>query len=335
MRALVLHGPGDYRVEDDWPDPEPQPGWARVRVRYAGVCGSDLPRFARTGSYRHPMILGHEFSGEVETPAPDSARSQQGDRVAVLPIIPCGACEGCRRWGPFHCRAYQFLGSRNDGGFAELALVPEANLLSLPEDLDLRLGALVEPLAVGLHTVRRARVRAGERAAVFGAGPIGLFAAAWLHVFGAQTTVIDPREDRRALARAVGFETVFAPDDEVLQEAGPFAHAIEAAGAAAALARAVDLVCDCAAITVIGRDPGDTVLAHETWERLLRKELTVRGCWGYDLREDTETLRGFLARAPIALEALITHEVPLDEAEETIDRMIDGTLAYGKVLIRL
>lgn len=170
MKALVLHGPGSYRVESAWPDPILVPGWALIRVRQAGICGSDLPRFAVTGSYHHPMILGHEFAGTVETPALGSARFRTGDCVAVLPIIPCKACEGCQTGDPFHCRNYQFLGSRNDGGFAEYCLVPEENLFRLPAGVDFRAGAFIEPIAVALHVVRRSGFQKGESALVFGRG---------------------------------------------------------------------------------------------------------------------------------------------------------------------
>ena len=155
MKALVLHGPGRFGVEPEWPDPQPRPGWARIRVARAGICGSDLPRFVATGSYHHPMILGHEFAGIVDEPAPDSERYRGGEPVAVLPLIPCGDCPGCDRNEPFHCERYQFLGSRNDGGFAQYCLVPEENLFPPPPGFDLRWGAFLEPLAVGLHVVRR------------------------------------------------------------------------------------------------------------------------------------------------------------------------------------
>ena len=143
MKALVLHGPNDFKVENDWPAPEAKEGWAVVKVAYAGVCGSDMPRFFKTGSYHHPMIIGHEFSGVVEVPAVGGS-VPKGTPVAVMPIIPCGVCSGCKKTGePFHCKQYQFIGSRNDGGFAQYCLVPESNLLRLDSADNLLQGAFI------------------------------------------------------------------------------------------------------------------------------------------------------------------------------------------------
>jgi threonine dehydrogenase-like Zn-dependent dehydrogenase len=207
MKALILHGPGEYRVHNDWPDPVVKPGWARVQVTYAGICGSDLPRFGSTGSYRHPMILGHEFCGIVETPAPDSETFQGGEPVAILPIMPCGQCEGCLVYGSFHCTQYGFLGSRDDGGFAEFCLVPESNLFRLPEGIDPRFGAFIEPFAVGLHVVRRSGFSGSGTALVYGAGAIGLIIAMWLRGLGASRVVVaDIREQSLQIARQVGFQ---------------------------------------------------------------------------------------------------------------------------------
>ena len=334
MKALVLYGPGSYRVEQAWPDPTPVAGWGLVRVHYAGICGSDLPRFAVTGSYHHPMILGHEFSGTVETPAAGSTRFRPGDRVAVLPIIPCGTCEGCRTGEPFHCSNYQFLGSRNDGGFAEYCLVPEQNMFRLPAGVDLRAGAFIEPIAVALHVVRRSGFQKGESALVFGAGAIGLLVASWLRVLGVSRVVIaDVRDESLELARAMGFSEVFNPLRS--EPSGPFDALFEAAGSGTALLSAVACARDKASVTVVGRDVKDTVFPHAVFEKLMRKELTLRGCWGYNLRGEEDFLSAALDRKDIMVTPMVTHEVSLDEAPKTIVAMIERKFFYCKVIMRV
>ena len=334
MKALVLHGPGHYGVEADWPTPEARPGWARVRVRYAGVCGSDLPRFAVTGSYRHPMILGHEFAGTVDTPAPGSDRFRPGDPVAVLPIIPCGDCPGCRAGEPFHCRNYQFLGSRNDGGFAEYCLVPEGNLFPLPPGLDLRVGALIEPIAVALHVVRRSGFTAGQSALVFGAGAIGLLVALWLRAFVAsRITVVDLRPESLELAARLGFAAAAgAPQPD-----GPAGYdaVFEAAGSGKALLAGIEQVRDKGAITVVGRDTSDTTLPLNSFERFMRKEASLHGCWGYNLNGEEGFLYEALERGAFPVEPLFTHEVTLEEAPGAIAAMIKKKFYYCKVLVRI
>lgn len=336
MRALVLHGPGSYKVEEDWPKPVTKPGWARIRVHYAGICGSDLPRFTRTGSYHHPMVLGHEFSGVVDSPAPGSTKFAVGDRVAILPIIPCGNCPGCRKNEPFHCDNYQFIGSRNDGGFAEYCLVPESNLFSLPNGIDISLGALIEPLLVGLHVVRRSGFTPGQSALVFGAGPIGLLTGLWLEVFGASRIVIaDIRTESIELASQIGFTETVNPLDEEFTSITGFDHTFEAAGANQALLDAIYRTRNKGTLTVIGRDIKDTAIPLKTFETMMRRELDIKGCWGYKIEDESHFLRQTMLRKQSQIERLITHRVTLDEAVDVIRLMSEGEMHYCKVLVRI
>jgi L-iditol 2-dehydrogenase len=332
MRALVLHAPGDFHVEPDWPTPEVRPGWARVCVAYAGICGSDLPRFMSTGSYSHPAVLGHEFAGLVDAPAPGSERFRGGEPVAVLPIIPCGECEGCRRYGPFHCTRYNFIGSRCNGGFAEYCLAPEENLLPLPAAAPLLHGAFAEPLAVALHAVRRAGFDGGS-ALVFGAGPIGLLVASWLRVLGASRVVVaDVRPESLDIARRAGLQAVNARLPE-LDALSPMDLCVEAAGAGAALLAAIERTRRRGAILVVGRDPADTTIPLRSFERLMRREITLQGCWGYDLSGEQELLLTALGEGRFPLEVLVTHRISLDEAPEMIRAMAERQVYTCKVMI--
>jgi L-iditol 2-dehydrogenase len=354
MRALVLHGPGDYRVEPDWTDPRPALGWVLVKVAYAGICGSDLPRFTTTGSYRHPIILGHEFSGTVEAvptesgeiPGADSALGAipvsrtattvaQGARVAVLPLIGCGTCPSCLAGEPFHCVNYRFLGSRDDGGFAELCLVPEANLLPLPDGMDLRAGALVEPVAVALHAMRRSGFVPGETAMVYGAGPIGLMLALWLRAQGASRVALaDPRKDSLELARRLGFTELLDPGSGT-STAGAFDRVFEAAGSNQALLSALGSVRDLGSVTVVGRESGDSAIPHALFERFMRKEVDLKGCWGYRAAGDTDLLVRRLSDGTFPADILVTHEAPLAGAPALIAGMSERRIHYCKVLLRI
>jgi L-iditol 2-dehydrogenase len=336
MKALILYGPGDYRVQKDWPDPVVKVGWTRVKITYAGICGSDLPRFGSKGSYRHPMVLGHEFCGTVETPAPDAKMFRGGEPVAILPIIPCGQCAGCRQYGPFHCQHYGFLGSRNDGGFAELCVVPESNLFRLPEGIDPWLGAFIEPLAVGLHVVRRSGFAGNGTALVYGAGAIGLLTALWLRGLGASRVVIaDVREQSLQIARQVGFQEVIDPTQDNSASVDQFDFTFEAAGSTQALRDALRRTRARGTMTVVGRNTGETVIPLNDFERLMRKELTIQACWGYDLRGEEQLLYSALAKGWFPLTPLITHQVSLDAAPAMIQQMLDCSIFYCKVLIDL
>lgn len=329
MKALVLYGPNDYRIENDWPLPQPPEGWALVKVSYAGICGSDIPRFFTTGSYRAPMIIGHEFSGVVVRSAA-SGKIAEGTQVAVLPIIPCGTCEGCRATGqPFHCDHYQFIGSRNDGGFAEYCAVKEENLFPLAEGQDLKVGAMIELFAVGLHVVRRSGFKAG-RSVVFGAGPVGLACAQWLDHLGSQVTVVDVRGYSLSIARNLGLNAVGFNE---LGDGKHFDFAYEASGASAALTRAVLVTKDLGTVTVVGRNTGDTVFTSAVLEKLMRKELTLNGCWGYNLAGEEALMRSFLASRDMS--PMISHLIPLDQTPEVFEKVVRVKGEYCKIMIDL
>ena len=330
MKALVLVGPEDFKLVSDWPVPEPTEDWAVIRVAYAGVCGSDMTRFFQTGSYHSPMIVGHEFSGVIEQPA-KNGKLKRGTPVAILPIIPCGTCEGCRETGePFHCSRYQFIGSRNDGGFAEYCLVKESNLFVLDGMDKLKQGAFIEPLAVGLHTLRRSGIREGDRrtAAVFGAGPIGLSIAFWLHLFQVDVTVVDVRAYSLGIARSMGLPGVMTFEET----AGCRWDSIfEASGAPVVLERAIDCAKPKATITVLGRGDKDTVIPHATFEKLQRKELTLNGCWGYNLAGEESVMQNGLAH--FNPDWMVSHIVKPEEIVSQLWAMHAHKCDYCKVLL--
>ncbi len=188
MKAWVLHGINEIRLETV-ELPALESGQALVAVKAAGICGSDIPRIYRTGAHRHPLIPGHEFSGVVESVGKETDSAWLGKRVGVFPLIPCGACGPCIKGQYEMCRNYGYLGSRRDGGFAEYVAVPAENLIELPDNVSFEEAAMLEPMAVAVHAVRRV-IPAGvpgapgnneeEAAVVFGLGTIGLLLLALL-----------------------------------------------------------------------------------------------------------------------------------------------------------
>ena len=334
MKAIVLYDKGGkFGFEPDWTKPTPKDGEALVKVAYTGICGSDLPRLGSLGSYHHPMILGHEFSGVIEIPPTKSDKFMEGDPVAVLPIIPCGECESCKAgMSPFHCKQYQFIGSRNDGGFAEYCVVPEANLFKLESSEELMAGIFVEPLCVALHVVRRSGFIPGTNAIVFGAGPIGLGIALILRAFGALRVVVaDLRSYSLEIAGQCGFETV---NPMIMPEWGnTFEFAYEAAGSAKAISSAVMWLKNAGTLTVVGRDVSDTIIPNTIFEKLMRKELTVLGSWGYNLGDDDDLLRKIIKDSHTFLEKLVSHKITFEEAPKVINGMLEKSFDYCKVLI--
>lgn len=232
MKAARFYAKEDLRIEEV---AEPSPGRGQVKLRnaFTGICGSDLHLYYSpeasgldfttphpvTGSTL-PQILGHEFSATVTELGEGVTDVAVGDRVAVWPVYYCGECAACRRGMYNICRNIGFHGVTSDGGgMAEYTTVAAAMLHVLPSNVDLRLGALVEPMAVGWHAVARSRVESGGTALIAGAGPIGIGVWFALKAQGVQKVLVsEPSADRRATIAALG-ATVVDPVNEDLADA--------------------------------------------------------------------------------------------------------------------
>jgi len=134
MKAAVLHAPGDLRMEQV-PVPSVKADYVLMKVKAAGICGSDIDRVMKTGTYHFPTIPGHEFCGEIARTGTGVLNWKPGDRAVAAPIMPCYSCSSCQEGNYGQCDNYNYLGSRTDGGFAEYVAVPESNLIRLPDSI--------------------------------------------------------------------------------------------------------------------------------------------------------------------------------------------------------
>ncbi len=335
MTAAVLHGAGDVRVEQ-YPRPALAPGFALLRVRRVGMCGSDLHYF-RHGYCAgfvptRPFVLGHELSAEVAAVAEDVEALAVGSRVAVNPARACGACEACREGRRNLCAHTVMLGSAStrpptDGAFAELVAVRAEQCHALPGTLDDAVGALVEPLAVALHAARQAGPLATRRVLVCGAGAVGLLVAMVARAEGARCVVAcDLTAARRAEALRLGADAALDPGEGTLaaraRETAPdgFDVVVEAAGAPASLRQAFGLVRAGGTIVQVGTlGTADVPLpANE----LMNRELRLVGSFRYgDVFADAVALA---ARGALRLEALVSDVFPLAEAARALGRAGDA-----------
>jgi L-iditol 2-dehydrogenase len=346
MKALVLHAVGDLRYEDV-PTPEPKAGEVLVRVAYCGVCGSDIPRIFSKGTYRFPLICGHEFAGVVEQCGEGVTQFAPGDRVAVFPLIWCGRCSPCEKGRYAQCESYDYLGSRRDGAFAEYAVAPARNLLRVPQGVSLQEAAMTEPAAVALHALRRAGgCQPGETVAVFGAGPIGLMVAQWARIMGASSVLLfDIVEEKLALARELGFAHAYHSAQNVAEEVvaslteGQGAHlCIEAVGVPQTLLQA----CACARrggrVVILGNPSAEVTFSPSLLSQLMRREVNLYGTWNsdyavYSADDDWHTTLRAMASGSLKLRPLVTHRVPLSRAVDTLNAMHDRKGFFCKVLI--
>ncbi len=207
MKAAVFHEVGRPLTIETLPEPTPGPAELVLRVKHAGICGSDLHMADRPGGLPVGAVMGHEFAGEVVAVGKEArAQWKEGARVCAQPFIGCGTCRECLNGNGVRCASFQDIGIGNiPGGYAEYVRVGMHETLALPENVDYSLGAAVEPLAVGLHAVNKAGLRGGENVLVIGAGPIGLVTAMWAKFFGARAIVVSERAaGRLALADKFG-----------------------------------------------------------------------------------------------------------------------------------
>lgn len=225
MRALRLHGPRDVRL-DDIPEPPLRPGTVKIRVEWAGICGSDLHQYIHPAfppDYVHPVlgeqgpfVLGHEFSGRVTEVADDVDGIEVGALVAVEPLVSDGTCPACLRGEYNLCDNFGFIGLMGGGGgMSECVVVPARNAHVMPDGSSAETAALVEPLTVAWHAVRRSGLAADGTALVVGGGPIGLGLLLAAKAHGARfVAVSEVSEARKQLARDLGADLVLDPTQE-------------------------------------------------------------------------------------------------------------------------
>lgn len=228
MKAARIYGKKDIRLEDI-PIADPKENQVQIKVKYCGICGSDLHAYLEAWGLPtepHPLtertlpiVLGHEFSGEVVKVGSGVTTLKKGDAVAVEPLIACGKCDNCRRGDYNFCNrvfapdgAGNFLGFSDDGGFAQYANVKEIFAHKMPAGMSYELGALAEPTAVVFEAIKRSGLREGQNVAVLGAGPIGLLTALLSKIAGADNVyIIDVSKSRLDKARELGIKKTLNP----------------------------------------------------------------------------------------------------------------------------
>jgi L-idonate 5-dehydrogenase len=345
MTAAVLHGAKEIKIEPQ-PMPELKPGMVLLRVRRAGICGSDLHYFEHGYCAAfvptRPFILGHEFTAEVVAAADGVETVKAGARVTVNPARSCGFCEYCKAGRPNLCRKIIMLGSAStqpptDGAFAEFVTVRSDQCHALPSEMDDSLGAMIEPFAVALQAVKRAGAISGKRALVAGGGPIGLLVAMTARNFGAAPVALsDIVATRRKTASQLGADFTLDPTAkhlaaQVREIAGDgFDVIFEASGARPALRQAFDLVRPGGTIVQIGTLGTDDVPLPAN--QLMNREINFIGSMRYGDVFD-EAIR-LIAANRIDLRPLLTRVLPLEDAEEALRLAADKNEAL-KVQIEI
>ena len=218
MKAAVVCANEDVRYLDH-EEPNAGPGMVKVKVKVSGICGSDIPRVLHNGVHFYPIVLGHEFSGDVVETGEGVTRVKVGDRVSGAPLLPCMKCDDCQNGNFSLCKKYSFIGSRQQGSNADYVVIPEQNAVVFDKSVSYEQGAMFEPSTVALHGVLQNDYKGGGYVAVLGGGTIGMFTMQWAKIFGARKVVVfDISKERLKLAEKLGADEVVNSSEENFME---------------------------------------------------------------------------------------------------------------------
>ena len=336
MKALFINSPGETSI-GEVEKPSPAPGEVLVRVRMAGLCGSDLNTFrGKNPLVAFPLIPGHEIAATIEAAAAGvpPALAPEMD-VTLSPYTACGVCPSCRRGRGNACRSNQTLGIQRDGGLTEYLVVPWEKIHA-GGGLSLRQLCLVEPLSVGFHATHRGRVTAEDTVVVLGCGAIGLGAVAASEFHGATTIAVDVDDAKLALAHKAGAAHAINSQKENLHERLQALTnddgadvVIEAIGLPATFRSAVEEAAFTGRVVYIGyaKQP----VTYET-KLFVQKELDIMGSRNATA-EDFDGVIEMLQRGRFPVDETITTVVPLEQAGEALKAWDSTPAAFTKILI--
>lgn len=314
MKSIRLHGTGDLRSHEE-PAPVAGVGETLVHIKSVGVCGSDLHWFSQgsigDAKLERPLILGHEFAGETE----------DGQRVAIDPAIPCGHCEFCERGHPNLCSSMIFAGHGDqDGALREFMAWKNTSLFPIPDSLSFEDGAMLEPLGVAIHSVDLAHLKAGMTVGVFGCGPIGLLIIQMAKLSGAANIIATDKLPHRAeAAKAFGADHVFlAGDNSQLSMIRAATNgrgvdiAFEAAGAQETVDESVAAVVSGGKVILVGIPDGDETSFSASVAR--RKGLTIK--IARRMKHTYPRAIELVTKGLVDVRSMVTHRFPLAQAHE-------------------
>lgn len=317
--------------------PKPKEGEALLRVKSAGICGSDIGAFRGTnGLVSYPRIIGHEIAGEViSIPENNKNGIKPGDRVIVDPYLYCGHCYPCSIGRTNCCVDLKVLGVHVDGGMAEYFCHPADMLLKVPDDMPWDIIPLAEPLTIALHGIHRLNLKAGEHIAINGAGPIGLLAAMVALHYGAEPIMIDLVKERLDFAKSLGVQyTINLREEDLVEKVSEYTNGrmaecvMEASGANSAIRATLDIVSHAGRIALTGWPKQETPIPTDM---ITRKEVDVRGA-RTSAGEFPEAIE-LIYHQKVDVRRILTKVISIDEAPETIRDIEKNPGNYMKVNI--
>ena len=333
MRAIVCEEPHKLSVGTRHA-PVPAPGEVLIRIRRVGLCGTDYHIFSGKHPYlQYPRVMGHELAGVVEVSSGGSLKP--GQIVTVNPYLACGRCVACRKGKPNCCVAIKVLGVHADGGMCELLAVPEASVIDAT-GLTLEQAAMVEFLAIGAHAVSRAKLSSGARVLVVGAGPIGVAAALFAQMDGAQVTIVDLRTSRLEYARdRLGLDPVIGSPEAVRAELAKrtdgemFDCVFDATGNIRAMRSGLDYVAHGGTYVLVSVVKEEIGFPDPEFHKRETTLLASRNALSADFQRVVSSIKGGM----IPTDALLTHTFPAVEAPLRVPELIANADSVLKAMV--
>lgn len=337
MRTIICEEPGRLALKQK-EKPVPGEGYAQIRIRRIGVCGTDLHAFEGTQPYfSYPRILGHELSGElVECNGAPGFRN--GEIVTFIPYFSCGACIACRSGKPNCCVKINVCGVHVDGGMVEYLNVP-INALVHGDGLSYDDLALVEPLAIGAHSIMRAAVKRGEFVLVIGAGPIGSGVMEFARIAGGNVIALDINAKRLAFCReklkvghVINASTENVPDQLSAITKGEMpAVVIDATGSLKAINSGFQYIAHGGRYVLVGLQKGDISLSHPEFHKREATLMSSRNATS----EDFDHVITSIKRKLVQPASYITHRIPFEKVTGEFESLLDPSNGVIKALIEL
>ena len=345
MRAAVVTA--NERVEyQEIPEPEVKKGYVKVKVRYSGICGSDIPRVLNHGVHFYPIVLGHEFSGDVVEVGEGVTKVKVGDRVSGAPLVPCMKCGDCQKGNYSLCKHYSFIGSREQGSNADYVVIPEQNAVPFDKSVPYDQAAMFEPSTVALHGLFQNDYQGGEYVAILGGGTVGMFTMQWAKIFGSKKVVVfDISEERLELAKRLGADEVINTTKDNYMEAAMditkkkgYGYVFETAGQPATMHMAFELAANKAHVCFIGTPHVDLSFTPAQWENMNRKEFKLTGSWmSYSSPfpgKEWDLTAHYFATGQLKFDpGFIYRKMPMSQAQEAFQLYKTPGLVQGKILL--
>ena len=337
MKTLVCTEPGklEYAVAEK---PELQKGQSIIKIKRIGICGTDLHAFEGTQPYfNYPRILGHELAGEL-VEFDNAPGFKQGEAITFIPYFNCGECIACRRGKTNCCTRMQVCGVHADGGMVEYLSVPSSSLLH-GEGLSFDELALVEPLAIGAHGIRRASVEPGEFVLVIGAGPIGLGTMEFARIAGAQVIALDINEQRLQFCtdKLDVTHTVNALASDVTEQLKEITNGdmptvvIDATGSLKAINNAFQYMAHGGRYVLIGLQKGDISFSHPEFHKREGTLMSSRNA----TRQDFEHVIANMKKGEVKPTTYITHRVIFGDVKKEFESWLNPANAVIKAMVEM